>query len=173
MHSSPKTRAGRRELTLLPPALEALRQQAPHTYIAGERVFLDPLSGDPWQSSKQLARRWTRILRRAKVRYRNPYQTRHTYASMLLTAGENPMWVAQQMGHRDWGMLRKVYGRWIADAQPDAGAKAAAAMGQNWGKTGTDRDSLRQIDLDDPLENQRFHVAKWRSGRDSNPRPPA
>jgi len=26
------------------------------------------------------------------------------------------------------------------DVQPEAGAKAAAAMGQNWGKTETDRD---------------------------------
>jgi integrase len=32
----------------------------------------------------------------------------------MLSRGENPMWVAQQMGHKDWGMIRKVYGRWIA-----------------------------------------------------------
>ena len=25
------------------------------------------------------------------------------------------MWVARQMGHRDWGMIRKIYGRWIPD----------------------------------------------------------
>lgn len=33
------------------------------------------------------------------------YQTRHTFASMMLSAGEHPMWVAQQMGHADWTML--------------------------------------------------------------------
>ncbi len=100
-----KTRSGRREIMLLPMAMSALQQQAQYSYLAGERVFMEPLSCQPWQSSKQLARRWTRILRLAKVRYRNPYQTRHTYASMLLTAGEHPMWVAQQMDHKDWGML--------------------------------------------------------------------
>jgi integrase len=57
------------------------------------------------------------------VRYRYPYQTRHTYASMLLTAGEDPMWVARQMGHSDWGMIRKVYARWLPDINPNAGAK--------------------------------------------------
>ncbi|WP_316867790.1 site-specific integrase [Ralstonia mannitolilytica] len=33
------------------------------------------------------------------MRYRKPYQTRHTYASMMLSAGEYLMWVARQMGH--------------------------------------------------------------------------
>lgn len=49
-------------------------------------------------------------LKKAGVRYRRPYQTRHTFASMLLSAGEHPMWVAQQMGHSDWTMIAQVYG---------------------------------------------------------------
>src|SRR5690606_30536264 len=69
---------------------------------------------------------WTPALKRAKVRYRRPYQTRHTYASMMLSAGEHPMWVAQQMGHSDWGMIRRIYGRWMPDAAPDAGGRAVA-----------------------------------------------
>jgi integrase len=32
----------------------------------------------------------------------------------MLSEGKNPMWVASQMGHADWGMIRKVYGRWIS-----------------------------------------------------------
>lgn len=44
-------------------------------------------------------------------KYRNPYQTRHTFASTLLSRGDNPMFVAQQMGHKDWAMIRKVYER--------------------------------------------------------------
>ncbi|MBN4053362.1 tyrosine-type recombinase/integrase [Haliea sp. AH-315-K21] len=54
-------------------------------------------------------------MEKAGLKYRNPYQTRHTYASILLSSGKNPLWVAQQMGHKDWGMIRKVYGRWIED----------------------------------------------------------
>ena len=34
------------------------------------------------------------------------------------------MWVAAQLGHSDWGMIRRVYGRWITDAAPEAGNKA-------------------------------------------------
>ena len=67
---------------------------------------------------------WVRILKLAGVRYRNPYQTRHTFASMMLSAGEHPMWVAKQMGHKDWTMIGRIYGRWMPHANPNAGAQA-------------------------------------------------
>jgi integrase len=50
-----------------------------------------------------------------------PPRTRHTYASMMLSAGELPMWAAQQMGHSDSTMIVRFYGRWIPEAGPDAG----------------------------------------------------
>ena len=48
-----------------------------------------------------------------RVRYRNPYQTRHTYASQLLSGGENQLFVAQQMGHKTTEMIMRHYGRWV------------------------------------------------------------
>ena len=49
------------------------------------------------------------------------------------------------MGHKDWGMIRRVYGRWIPQARPDAGKLESKLMGQNWGTDGTTQDSLGQI----------------------------
>ena len=43
---------------------------------------------------------------------------------MMLSAGEHPMWVAKQMGHSDWTMIARVYGRWMPSADLDAGGKA-------------------------------------------------
>lgn len=60
------------------------------------------------------------------LRYRYPYQMRHTFASQTLSAGENVMRVARQMGHRDWTITPKKYGLWIPSMLPDAGPKAAA-----------------------------------------------
>jgi integrase len=48
------------------------------------------------------------------VRYRNPYQVRHTFASALLTAGANPWFVAQQLGHVDVQLVFRVYGKFIS-----------------------------------------------------------
>lgn len=69
---------------------------------------------------------WQPALKRAQVRYRYPYQTRHTFPSALLSAGENPVWVASMMGHKDWAMTIKVYDRCIPSIAPDAGLKGAA-----------------------------------------------
>ena len=111
-------------------ALEALTRQKQYTYVAGREIFQDPRYNQRWLGDFPVRTNlWLPAIRRAKVMYRRPYQTRHTYASMMLTAGEDPMWVAQQMGHSDWGMIRKIYGKYIAEDRPDAGAKATAMFG--------------------------------------------
>lgn len=59
------------------------------------------------------AAKWEKLLARAKVRRRVAYQTRHTYACWSLTAHGNIAFIAKQMGHKDYSMLVKVYGRWM------------------------------------------------------------
>lgn len=126
----PKTNSSKRMVKLLSPAREALEAQKAFTLLANAHVFLNPRTNAPWEGDQPIRKTlWQPALKRAKVRYRVPYQTRHTYASMMLSAGEHPMWVANQMGHADWGMIRRVYGRWMPDAAPDAGAKAEALYG--------------------------------------------
>ena len=50
------------------------------------------------------------------MRERNFYQTRHTYATLNLMAGANPMWVAKQLGHATMQMVLTVYSKWIDGA---------------------------------------------------------
>jgi integrase len=124
---APKTKAGRRTVQLLQPAIDALQAQREHTRLRGEEVFMNPRTGEPWLHDGPIRKTaWQPALVRAEVRYRYPYQTRHTFASTLLSAGENPVWVASMMGHKDWAMIIKVYGRWIPSVAPDAGNKVAA-----------------------------------------------
>jgi integrase len=126
----PKTKSGKREVKLLSPALAALIDQKQYTRVAGNEIFQNPRTGTRWEGDAPIRKTmWTGALARAKVRYRRPYQTRHSYASMMLTAGESPMWVASQMGHADWGMIRQIYGKFIPDSIPDAGDKAVALFG--------------------------------------------
>jgi len=76
--------------------------------LAGAEIFLNPRTGEPWTGDQATRKTmWTPILKRAGVRYRRPYQTRHTCASMMLTAGESPVWLAQQMGHSDFTMIAR------------------------------------------------------------------
>jgi integrase len=38
------------------------------------------------------------------------------------------MWVAQQIGHSDWTMIARIYGRWIPEAAPDGGQKPRKSL---------------------------------------------
>jgi integrase len=46
------------------------------------------------------------------------------------------------MGHSDWTMIARIYGRWIPEAAPDAGQKAVKIFGQNAGITAANAGKL-------------------------------
>lgn len=122
-----------RWVNLLSPARKALEAQIELLGAPKGWIFPNPFTMDRWANDSKITRRWQKALKAAGVRYRRPYQTRHTYASTMLSAGENPLYVAQQMGHADWSMLVKVYGRWIPTASTHpAGALVAAAQEDVW-----------------------------------------
>lgn len=52
---------------------------------------------------------------------------------MMLSNGENMMWVSQQMGHVNVEMVMKNYGRWIPDSSTAAGYRPV----NNWGEHDT------------------------------------
>lgn len=110
----PKTKGSIRKIEMLPEAISALKSIINSKHYDNYRVFIDPKTKTTYKYADGLRKYvWMPTLKRIGVNYRYPYQCRHTFASMMLTAGRNPMWVASQMGHSDWGMIRKTYGRWI------------------------------------------------------------
>ena len=125
----PKTDSGYRTVMLLPPARRALEDQKPYTFLACKQIFYNPRTGKAWETSQQLRRTaWMYLLKRAGVRYRNPYQTRHTYASMLISQGENVLWVSKQMGHANMQVTLKRYTDWL----PDTKAKGGYQTRHDW-----------------------------------------
>jgi integrase len=111
----PKTDAGVRDVDLNDEAIAALIAQKSATFLAQEHVWHNPRTNTPWEADAQIRKTlWQPLCTRSGVRYRNPYQVRHTFASAHLTAGANPWYVAQQLGHVDVQMVFKVYGRFIS-----------------------------------------------------------
>ena len=56
---------------------------------------------------------WKPALKQAGLDYREMKQTRHSFATNALSCGENPLWIARVMGHRDTDMIIRVYGKYI------------------------------------------------------------
>lgn len=116
--SNTKTNVARRVL-LNSRALAALQRQRQHTQAGAGAVFLDPVHLAPWEMPKRLVRLyWAPCLRRLGIRYRQPYATRHSYATMMLMAGAAPAWCAKQLGHSVDVFLR-TYAKWLDGEHDD------------------------------------------------------
>lgn len=99
-------------------AKAALQRQRAFTQAAGAEVFQDPRYGKPWIEERAFRRSfWTPTLKLLGVRYRRPYNMRHTYATAMLMAGMTPAFCARQLGH-SVEMFLRTYTKWI-DGQRD------------------------------------------------------
>ena len=61
------------------------------------------------------------------LKIREMKQTRHTFATVALSCGENPLWIAKVMGHRNTDMIIRVYSKYIENA---AGSEDGARFDQ-------------------------------------------
>lgn len=68
------------------------------TRFEAKSVFVHS-KGGPYLNNTTLDLHWRKILIEAKIRYRRPYNCRHTYASIGLSAGLEPAFLAGQLGH--------------------------------------------------------------------------
>lgn len=133
---TPKTHSGQREVKLFAPALEALARQKEHTYLANGKIFHNPRTGQPWQGDQPIRKTcWNHALKKAGIRYRKPYSTRHTFASMMLTSGENIAWLSRTLGHSSIEQTLKAYATYIPETISDAGEKAVALFANHDGQS--------------------------------------
>lgn len=107
-----KTSASIREISMSTPVYEALCRQHQATGNLGAFVFCNG-EGQPLDHRNITKRIWYPSLRVMGLKPRKPYQTRHTAATLWLAAGENPEWIARQMGHSTTRMLFTVYSRFV------------------------------------------------------------
>jgi integrase len=73
---------------------------------------------------------WYRLLAEAGLRAVRLHDLRHTYAVLLLQAGEPVPYVSQQLGHSSIQVTVDIYGRFIPGANRAAVDRLAAATGE-------------------------------------------
>ncbi|WP_446471296.1 Arm DNA-binding domain-containing protein [Xenorhabdus stockiae] len=135
----PKTERGNRTINLTTPAIQALKNQMAYTKLGTQheitvhlrefgRVRTDECTfvfvprqtaingkGGDCYSPGSFGATWNGLLKRAGIRHRRAYESRHTFACWALSAGANPNFIAAQMGHTSAQMVYQVYGKWISD----------------------------------------------------------
>ena len=106
-----KTQASNRTIQMSQAVYDTLKSQHGVTGGRGGFVFCNS-KGSPYNYQNVTFRVWYPTLKVLSLKRRVPYQTRHTTATLWLAAGENPEWIARQMGHVNTQMLFTVYSRY-------------------------------------------------------------
>ena len=151
----PKTESGNRVIQLTVPAIAALKSQMAYTRMGKQKsidvhlreygrirhddctfVFVPRLTarngrGGDWYAPGSFGATWNDILKRAGIRHRRAYESRHTFACWALSAGVNPSFIAAQMGHTSAQMVYQVYGKWMSDNNANQLAILNANFGGN------------------------------------------
>ena len=95
---TPKTEAGERTYPLLRPLRELFQRRQLLNEKESPWFFFSRKGGV--FSKRVLRRKWHRLLDAFEMDPRPLYATRHTFASLAVAAGEDPLWVAAAMGHQ-------------------------------------------------------------------------
>lgn len=115
------------------------RQKAITKLSEHGRVFINDNTGQPMLEDQIIYRKFKDLCRRAEVRYRKPYQLRHTYASLALSACEPPLFVAKQLGHTSLQMLERHYAKWMAEARSSGWKSFDDVTAAAWGIFGANQ----------------------------------
>lgn len=110
-----------RDIRMSAEVRDALSRQRDRTEPIGEFVFCTA-NGAHLDHVNVSKRVWHPTLVFLGMKRRRPYESRHTYASIALGAGESPEWVARQLGHSSTQMLFSVYSRYIPNLTRNDGS---------------------------------------------------
>jgi len=108
-----KTKRSKRYVKLSKKVIKELRNYQAFAESDSEFIFVNKY-GMPYHSSAKIKKSyWLPTLQALNIPYRIIYQTRHTYASLALEAGDRIGFVAKQLGHQNFETLFKVYANFM------------------------------------------------------------
>lgn len=127
-----KTPKSRRALKMCDTLLEAFKRIKARHLHTGEAVDSSFVftgdSGLPLDTHFVGKKLWYPTLKKAGLKRRRPYETRHTAAVLHIAAHENPLYVSQMLGHSDTRLLFEIYAPYVANASRSDGSAFSELM---------------------------------------------
>ncbi|WP_120873149.1 tyrosine-type recombinase/integrase [Helicobacter pylori] len=106
--TSPKNKPSIREVDLLEPVGKILKELKESEPTNKKFVFIDMP-----KRSRIFQRHFKKLLKALSLKDRKLYTTRHTFASLMLSQGEEAMWVSKTLGHKDLNTTYKTYSHYL------------------------------------------------------------
>ncbi len=130
-----KTKSSKRVVEMMPNVKEYFLKQYE---LTGGNVFNMVFISSfhkPFYSHDTIALQFKALLDDGDLRYL--YQLRHTFASLMISNGEEITWVSQMMGHKSADITLKVYAKAYKVIKDKKLRKKRANFLDNWHKSGT------------------------------------
>ncbi len=107
----PKSKSSIRTIDIISQCEPFLKEQRKVTGLR-EKMFYRTMSKE-FYNSWSLSKRWITLLKKCELEYRSIYQTRHSFASNMLSNKEDIFWVSQMLGHKNINMTSEKYSKYI------------------------------------------------------------
>ncbi|WP_455756610.1 tyrosine-type recombinase/integrase [Sulfurimonas sp.] len=97
---------------MLPIAREFFESQRYETGLKNSYIFLKQ-DGKHYANNSLFYNTYRETLEKIDIEKRSLHNTRHTFASMMLNNGIEPLWVSNTLGHRDLSITLQVYAKYV------------------------------------------------------------
>jgi integrase len=84
-------------------------------------VFLNKFNEPIYDIKRIRENGWKKTLKACEIDYRTIYQTRHSFATMMLEGGEDILWLSNMLGHTDSSMTLSKYTHYIKKEEKKRG----------------------------------------------------
>ncbi len=115
--TTPKNKTSIRQVDLLEPVeriLKELKESEPNNK---KMVFLSVP-----KRTQEFQKAFKALLKSLNLKEKKLYTTRHTFASLMISMGEDPLWVSKNMGHNDLNITYANYARYIPQPKKERAA---------------------------------------------------
>ncbi|WP_220955490.1 site-specific integrase [Helicobacter pylori] len=112
--TSPKNKPSIREVDLLEPVEKILKELKASEPANKKMIFLSVP-----KRTQEFQFMFKKLLKALNLKDRKLYTTRHTFASLMLSHGEEAMWVSKTLGHKDLNTTYKTYSHYIPQQQKE------------------------------------------------------
>jgi len=109
----PKTKSSVRTIDIIDSLLPYLQEHRELSSKSSIYIF-ETYQDIPFNTCDKISSHyWKPTLEKLNITYRNLYQMRHTFASLMLSNGEDILWVSNMLGHKHSSMTLDMYARYV------------------------------------------------------------
>ena len=116
-----KTESSNRIIDILDSLVPYLKNQFKLTGELNSYVFLNTRNEPLYDIKRIRENGWKKTLKACNIEYRTIYQTRHSFATMMLENGEDILWLSNMLGHTDSSMTLSKYTHYIKKKEKKRG----------------------------------------------------